>query len=228
MRQSCLWISEMHPFLTRNLHNPMPSRLPRSGGSAPSRILTAPLLDGKLLWLASWAAWSAAVSERGQARESRATARRTMTCSSSFARPQYARASRRREDGWRRNPSLGLVRLWRILKKRRVDQYKRMQLNPEATLACCHHLLTVPDIPPSNHRTTAAAAIERLREAYHVRSVPLQRSFLNLHRFARHAETVQPRSHHPHAMPIRGRMCIYRRAVCGLCGGRTQEPAQPL
>jgi hypothetical protein len=114
------------------------------------------------------------------------------------------------------------------LKKRRVDQYKRMQLNPEATLACCHHLLTVPDLPLSNHRTCSATGFERLREAHHVKGMPPQRSFLNLHRFAQHAETVQPRSHHPRAMPIRGRLCIYRRAVCGLCGGGTQEPAQPL
>jgi hypothetical protein len=56
-----------------------------------------------------------------------------------FQQPSSAPCTRGPHDAARMDggviPCLGLVRLWRILKKRRVDQYKRMQLNPEATLA---------------------------------------------------------------------------------------------
>ena len=115
-------------------------------------ILTAPLLDGKLLGLGGpWAAWSAAVSEQRQARES--TLRRLdgqCSFSSNRLRPSYAMSSRRREGGWRRNPMAWPRSSVEDLEKRRVDQYKRMQLNPGATLA----IVTICSAQPTSYYPT--------------------------------------------------------------------------
>ncbi|KAF3008832.1 hypothetical protein E8E13_010767 [Curvularia kusanoi] len=202
-----------------------PDAVGQSGGSAPSSILTAPLHHGKLLGLAASAAWSAAVSERGQARESR---RRQMPGPWPFPVTSSAPRTRAPHDAARTDggviPCLGLDRLWRILKKRRVDQYKRMQLNPEATFAAVT-ICSVADLPLSNQTGLSASFFARLREAYHVSYMPplVQSS---------HSAPICTASRGRHslgaitrAMSIRGSLHIYRRPVCG---GGTQEPSQPF
>jgi hypothetical protein len=100
-------------------------------------------------------------------------------------------------------PCLGLDSLWRILKKRRVDQYKRMQLNPEATFAAVTHLLCSrpPAVQPNGALGLFSLTSSRsLCRCYHVSCMPP----LPLALFSHSAtdlrsipSTAQPRSHHP-------------------------------
>lgn len=141
---------------TRESQNPMPfASLPtvsmypdaagRGGGSAPSNssILTAPSRDGKLLELTCCFGRVVCSSFRARASAGEQTATAAGRCP--FPVTMSAPRTRGSHDAARADggviPCLGLDSLWRILKKRRVDQYKRMQLNPEATFAAVTHLL---------------------------------------------------------------------------------------
>lgn len=142
------------PFLTRspNKYHPLTVEVLPGGGSARSSILTAPLLDGKLLRLGSWAAWSAAVSERRQARESR---QRRLDGQYSFSsnrlRPQYAMSSRRREGGWRRNPMAWPRSSVEDLGKEAGRSVQAHAAKPWSHVGCCHHPLSTADLLLSNH-----------------------------------------------------------------------------
>ena len=122
-----------------------PDAAGRGGGSAPSNssILTAPSRDGKLLELTCCFGRVVCSSFRARASAGEQTATAAGQCP--FPVTMSAPRTRGSHDAARADggviPCLGLDSLWRILKKRRVDQYKRMQLNPEATFAAVTHLL---------------------------------------------------------------------------------------
>jgi hypothetical protein len=130
-------------------------------------------------------------------------------------------------------PCLGLDSLWRILKKRRVDQYKRMQLNPEATFAAVTHLLCSrpPAVQPNGApRPLFAHVFEKPMQMLprELHATTATGTLLPLcHRFAKHPEHGTASEPSPVPCPS-GAACASTERRRPVCGGGTLEPSQPF